>query len=476
MATYPAGGATLPRNPAGSLTAARVTALAWPCAAAAGVAALLSALCIAYAKHFPHLSTVNDIWFSTDVQRHVDWVVQWSSSARFHLHPLSFVLFKAWGSILRFSDWSFDADSPLIVFAWPAIALTSIGLVTAASWLVPRGSHVIFLRTAMLLMLVLVGPIVTFGPMPESHVPGGVLLLLQAVAVWKVVATSPAATGAQARSWIWLAVLCGGFATGFSVSNVMPASIIFLALKPWRRIQRAHLGAAIMIAALGAALLMGYLLSSGALRVVLDAVAFETNWLQPPSANSVRWSVDYLVLSHFGVPPTQLITFLNPFSRMMVTSVQILDATWLHVAAFALWCAGVFFWLSRPNARSSERRFVGWDVVAACSLVVFHSVYDSDKAYMFAPHLWPYLVLPGTLAWLHGVRERRFAAVACITAATLASAAQTGRGLEGLRALPSVTGQHAPDVRSQSRVETVDGHVAQNAPGEAGMARAGKVR
>jgi hypothetical protein len=212
---------------------------------------------------------------------------------------------------------------------------------------------------------------------------------------------------------------------------------------PGRRIRRGVVGVVVAITAILAVGAVFHTLVEpiALVSMVVRVVQNELRWLTVPSQQSFRRSFGGLILTHFGMPPSGLSTWQHPFNGMIVTSVRNLGMTAFQIAGLPLWCAGVLLWAWHGGRGSPERRFVRFALAAALSLIAFHTVYAAHEAYVFSAHIWPYLVLPGVLAWTDGVRTRRFAQVICITAAVVLSAIQTGSGLMNLRGLPGNTGQ-----------------------------------
>jgi hypothetical protein len=218
---------------------------------------------------------------------------------------------------------------------------------------------------------------------------------------------------------------------------------MLLPIVPGRRIRRGVVGVVVAITAILAVGEVFHTLVEpiALVSMVVRVIQSELRWLTVPSQQSFRRSFGGLILTHFGMPPSGLSTWQHPFNGMIVTSVRNLGMTAFQIAGLLLWCAGVLLWAWHGGRGSPERRFVQFALAAALSLIAFHTVYAAHEAYVFSAHIWPYLVLPGVLAWTDGVRTRRFAQVICITAAVVLSAIQTGSGLMNLRGLPGNTGQ-----------------------------------
>lgn len=417
----------------------------WVACAAIGVMGLLAALCIAYSGHFPNLGRVGDLWFGADISRHIRWILQPDSQFRSHLHPGSFVLFKVWGFVLRALGIVPGMDT-LVVFAVPVIMLTGIGMTVSVTLIVPSGPRSGIMRTAMLVLLLVVGPILIFGPMPESHVLGGVALLLQAALTWRLMhATAGGKVEPNTQRWTALAIVCAAVATAVTLSNLVPAAILLLPVVWLHTLRGLLVRMALAATAAAAVAVVGiFSVSVESFRLaprLIRVVGYELRWLMLPDRHSIGRSFEGLIVSEFGVPASALTTWQNPFTGLMVTSVGNLGVTGLQTAGFLAWCMGVLLW-ARPAGRGSpERWFLRYCLLAALSLIAFHSAYATDEAYLFSAHMWPYLVLPAVLAWTNGVRTGRVAPVVFITAAVAFSAVQTGVGLAGLRGLPPTTGQ-----------------------------------
>ncbi|HVS08495.1 MAG TPA: hypothetical protein VMS76_01380 [Planctomycetota bacterium] len=421
--------------------AGRAVGRAWFRVGAFGaVVALLSALCLFYTGRFHHFATVNDLWFGSDIWRHVAWANDPSEAGRWQLHPGSFLLFDGYGRLLRALGLEPSPDE-LLGFAMPVIALVALGLVAAAERLARHGTGGRASPWAVAAVLAAVGPVVAFGPMPESHILGGTALLLQAVWVLSVLRDEAAgASGPQVRSRTAGAIALGAVAASFTVTNLLPATILLWAL---RRLRRPLVRAALVGALAGAALLAVHKLVAPLPLVwpLVRTVRYEMSLLTPPHALQIGWSFQHLVLFQFGMPRTELITWTHPADGAVVTSIHSASATPLQWAAFALWLAAVGLWVRRGRAgEPAERRFGAYCAAALLALLAFHVPFSAWEAYIFSPHAWPYVVVPGVLAWRWGMQARNRAVILCVAAAVALSLLQTAYGLWWLEHLPGDTG------------------------------------
>jgi hypothetical protein len=291
--------------------------------------------------------------------------------------------------------------------------------------------------------MLVVSPLVAFGPMPESHVLGGVALLLQSTfTLMALRAKAETVEGPDAWYWTTASVVCGVLATSFTLSNLLPASILLLPTVPsrWPKPDVASV-ARIVTGVVTMVLVVYFLLGSvGVLSRAGNLVAYELRWFTLPNWKLLEASFRNLVMFQFGLPPTALYTWHDTLNSRMVTSVGIHGWTILQAVACGLWIAGTTVWVLSLNRNSPEYLFLLCCVTGALSLIVFHTSYATHDAYMFAAHIWPYIVLPGVLAWIENVRVRRFAGAICITIAVALSVLQNIEGLRVLLGLPGNTG------------------------------------
>lgn len=332
---------------------------------------------------------------------------------------------------------------PLVLFALPVIVLTAFSVAAVIDlWPVapeeikkrcPTGP-----RFAFVVASLIVGPTFVFAPVPESHMLGGAALLLQTLCILKamraesVAGVKSAADGAYQIS-VRGAFLWGLLAVGFSLSNLAPAAILMFGLhsvRCWnmRRSLLAGLG-------LGIFLFIAWPHAQ-------DLLAFESNWLGTPHLSTLAASARQLVVLQFGVPDSNLLTWndpylggsgiVNPFTGYVITSVYPRGAVSpVQAAACLLWLAGIGLWL-RQSIISCDRRFAVVCASALGELIAFHSVYDTGEAYLFSPHAWPFVLLPGLVAFADGLQMRRFCQIACFAASIGLSAVQLVSGLSGL--------------------------------------------
>ena len=86
-------------------------------------------------------------------------------------------------------------------------------------------------------------------------------------------------------------------------------------------------------------------------------------------------------------------------------------------------------------------RVLALSLAVIASLVAFHAVYATDEAYIFSPHVWPFVVLPGVLAWTDARHDRDRLALLCLGGATIVALVQTGLGLHTLWTLQGAVGR-----------------------------------
>ncbi|MFN8548427.1 MAG: hypothetical protein U0527_10840 [Candidatus Eisenbacteria bacterium] len=349
-----------------------------------GTWAGLTWLGIRITQNCPALATKLDVWFGADLIRHLNWVVGepgWVGAAR---HPLSFVLHHVWGALLR-----------AVGFHDPSLVLAAAPLTLAASAtvaLLPRVFRVP--RWFGVASALAIGPLLLTAALPESHLWGGLSML------WCLACLARAHERDADRTRVsWMAAYSGLLAVGFTITNVVPVLILLAALP--RESRRGPLTLA-CAGGLAAALLFALSLaikSRGPESTGLSGeLAVEVRQFAWPSAWAAAKSPRELVLSQFGLVRPWLRPFWGsgpgePAYRLL--PIDRVDP--LAVAAAVAWCgvAAIRARRGRPADRASG---VG-SLLALASLIALHAVHDPAEAYLFAPHAWPFVLVPGLLAF-----------------------------------------------------------------------------
>jgi hypothetical protein len=427
--------------------------------------ALLLALTALYVRHFPTVETINDTWFGADVARHLDWMVQ-GVPGRAHLHPLSFALYRIAGRMYAALNLLPAAQKgAMIPGALPPILAASLAVPRVAHWLASRrvnaddesGRGGMKRQLTSAVLLVAISPLLIFAPVAESHVLGGLMLLMSAVLVLRVYdaegettnAAPPPEVASVRRRRITLALLFGVAATGFSLSNLIPAGIMLGLVLRRRDSFRAALALTLVVLLEGALVAWrGIFALTGAADGVVGGAQVEQQWLGAPTLQNLYLSFHHLILSQFGIPwgylkeyPASLASHGVPFSGPFV------DGTLapLSCCAAVLWLLGVLIYARSLPARSRVVHFLRHCALILSIFVLFHAIYDPAESYIFAAHAWPFLILPGLLAWNDalaalrdpGHRHRSLAILACLGTAGVLSGLQSALAISHLLRLPS---------------------------------------
>jgi hypothetical protein len=207
-------------------------------------------------------------------------------------------------------------------------------------------------------------------------------------------------------------------ATGFSLSNIVPATIVALPVLATQRVhlKRHHVLGVLIAVGLLATLLSVHLYirygnqsATGGFAAFVAARA--SLWLKMPDALSLTRSVRALVCAPFGIPPTDIARYVTD-AGVVYDGIILRDAASpLQVAAAILWASAVAVWFLMRRRRAEaagERRLILCCAGAAVLLLAFHATFASDEAFMFSPHAWPFLVVPGVVAlWDSAARRER---------------------------------------------------------------------
>ncbi len=369
--------------------------------AAAALFLLYCALGFAYGRLAPSIAWVPDAYFGADIDRHEAWVNDLRFWRRGALHPASLALFKAYAIVLR-GVGAIPGTLPFVVYALPGILVVSLALALAAYDSSPAR------LVGRLLAALLVGPTPMLAPIPESHALGGAALLLQALLLLEAQRAEQRGDESKAIARpAALAVASGGLAIGFTLVNVLPAAAMLVLLP--RSTRATFWRIALVAAAVTGVALLG--VASFKLRTEASYDPwFETSFMIRPTLAALERSFATVVVAQFGTPATMLVS-VPSIGNVVLLRPRLSD---LQVVAAALWLLGIAAWLR--DASSVERRFAVACGVALSSVVAFHTTYANQEAFMFSPHAWPYILLPGLAA---GLDARRGAPVLLVRAALL---------------------------------------------------------
>ncbi len=399
-------------------------------ASVAGLTAVFLGLSAAMMFLAPTLLYVYDIWFGTDIPRHVQWTTVSAFVFRGHLHPLTFCLYKTLGALLRMLGIRSDQGVYLPCCLFPAL-FASVAIVDAAARLGRPG-----LRLLSGLAGVVLGATLVFAPIPESHTMGGAALVLEGVWVWTALRAQR--RGEDDDRAMGRAVLYAGVAAGMTISNAAPGLLLLATL--WkgmalrgdllRRLALAALILAALILAANVALHRSVLLSGS------NNLSVEEAWLARPTPYSFWISLSSLWLHLFGLPPSHLTihklswpdqpAYELIYPRMQPAPVQ--------CAAAACWLIGLGLWARRTRRGEPARAIAAACLLSLLGLTAFSSGYDTFEAYMLANHAWPFVLLPALLV-LNDPAPDRQAPARWMMAAICLSALQTVLSLPHLFSL-----------------------------------------
>ncbi len=364
----------------------------------------------------PSLYDTYDLWFGTDIPRHIQWAIAPAYVFRSHLHPLSFLIYRSLGTLFPLLHLR-SREAVFLACSFPPAFLASAAVVCAAQIARPGDRMLAGLGGVVL------GSALFFAPVPESHTLGGAALLLEGTSVFWALCADPR-EAATAR--VQAAVLWGGAAAGMSLSNALPALLLLVPLWRFRtalpalRNRLGWVALAMLVVEIGINVIQARSPDPGG----VNNLNVERNWLAWPTWASCRESLSSLSLHLFGLPPVhhtihKLSWPSNPpyplvYPRQFPSPIQ--------CAAAACWCLGMALWWKRASSRG--RAFTTACLAALLGLVAFSAAYDTFEAYMVSAHAWPFLLLP-TLCLLHEAPSRRSAPALLITACVFLSALQS---------------------------------------------------
>jgi hypothetical protein len=399
---------------------------------AAGLVAVFFLLAVLYETHFPVVVEQINVWFGADVIRYTEWMRD--DSFRWFLHPLCFALYRSYGKALALFGMTPTGIS-MAATGFPVILFSSFAMALAAGVFLPPGERT-FLRVAgIAAVFLVVGPALLFGPTPESHMPGGAALLAEAAFLYDAIrARARGAPRRQALRRLGLAALFGGLAAGFSITNILPATLLFVphvahvGLRPReRQIVKWSVASLVTLAVVGV-LVVVMITHAWRLRAILEN---EGRFLHAPSIRSVAASVDASTTKQFGVPEIGVGMSQDPIlpTRALVPREQFAPAPTL---AFILWVGAIVLWCRRPETARGARHFALASLAAFLSMALFYAIYASHEAYLFSAHSWPFVVAPGVAALVANVHRPRLLEVMGLAAAVSLGIFQTVVGIASL--------------------------------------------
>ena len=402
---------------------------------AGAIALVFLALSSWFAFRFVNLGTVWDLWFGADIPRVITWIDRPFYLDRWHLHPLAIVPLKAYGLLLAVLR---IPSSPrlLPIHALPTIIIVAVCIVASARVITATTDTKVppFTIAAGLAGF---GSMLAFAPVPECHAAGGALLLLQAALVhaW----LNARSAGHPTRGRLRIGILVAGLAaTGFTLSNLLPALIVASPVVISNRASaRIIVPALIAVIGLGA-LALGLRVPMP--NVIKGWINYEMEWTYLPTPTTLRESFTGLVTYQFGVPAAQLSTWKNPLDGTTVMSITARGPSALHFMALLAWAAGIVLWWGTRTRTVADKQLVILTSLAGASLVAFHSVYGSYESYVTSPHVWPYVAIPGCLAYVSSRRHGLRLPAGLIVATLILSLVQSATGLRSLNGLPSQPG------------------------------------
>lgn len=420
-----------------SLLWLRIKASWWTITLFVGVTAIYVALGMLYTWKYAEVYSVDDLWFGADIARHVRWAFNPAEDFRWHLHPATFLLFKGYGWLLGKTN-LLPTHGSLLLIALPVLTFTSLAVVATVRIMMPCRLFPRWLQLIVVSMLLVIGSSLIFAPFPESHILGGSALLLQGVLTWFLWtrAEEEQIYGARRQLLYVFVVLCALLATGATLSNLMPALILLAVLPAFRRflVRGAILGILVALLVLG---IHAWVTPIPMLSLIKAKVIEEMAWVWQPGIYPLSLSVKNFFLGQFGLGSTAYGSWSPPTGEYTIVFLVLTEPALLQIGAAVAWLSGIALWIWR-NAATAKREvfYILFCFGALISLIVFHSLYAANEAFMFSPHGWSFLLLPGLIAFTYSWLRQDTWTLLTLLLAVVLSAVQFVFGIYGLLQLP----------------------------------------
>jgi hypothetical protein len=380
----------------------------------------------------------NDFWFGADIQRHIDWATDHSKFSRGSRHPISLGIFKFYGLVLTFMG-VFPKYAIFPIISLPVTLFTSFTIAYSVRTILPERDFSGWVQILGVIMLVLIGSTLTFAHIPESHTFGGSTLLLQVILTWRFLkkySDSDIFEHQRNKTLLFLSIFgCAAIATGFTLSNLMPAIILLLAIPHLR--ERLFTGSVLRTVVFSFAvitfivLIHSFIMSNPFLVVIQDQLRGEIHWMRLINSETILLSFKNFLISQFGMGFTNLVAL----SENGKASIRVIPSTTSHIQIVAFICyVGtliVWAWKNRKIA-FIEVNFLLYCTAAFLSLLLFHSFYAVDEAYIFSAHGWPFLVVPGLIVLRKSWLQHEWLPILFIILTVALCALQTILGLQAL--------------------------------------------
>lgn len=407
--------------------------IAWNMSMTIGLIILLLALSYLYSINIKEIVSVFDYWFGNDTVRYIQWITEPQYVDRYHLHPLSFLLYKFYGWFLLNSH-ILPENNLLPILSFPVILYTSFSIIFTVNLLLPFYKFPTWIRFMAFLMLVIIGPVLIFAPVPESHLLGGASLLMQAVLVWHYLklnnstGISTEELNFKKKKSIYAITFFAVLATGFTLSNLMPAVILMVAI-PNLRPLILKTGAFIFCFLSCFYLVHHFLFHFEFISPIRRMIMMEISWLTAPDLSTLRFSINNLLLEQFGISSPRISSWTSPSGEENIL-VSLTSATYFQIFACLLYLSGIIVWMFQNKGKNHfELNFIFYCTFAFISLMAFHNLYAVNESYIFSAHGWPFLVLPGIIVLKNSWNTFNRKIIVCILFALLISLIQLSDGI-----------------------------------------------
>ncbi|CAN5567021.1 hypothetical protein BH23BAC1_BH23BAC1_32810 [soil metagenome] len=391
-------------------------------------------LSIRYSHYFENLLYGNDFWFGGDLSRHIYWTIDPDKSFRSHLHPVSFLLFKGLGWLLNSLN-NLPEKLQIPVITIPIIVYTSIFMVMSTKLIVSLTKFPVWIHVAVIAAFVFIGPTLVFAPVPESHVLGGVSLLMQATLIWLWMQQEGNSQSnfddLEKKGIVGGIIIFAFLATGFTLSNLMPAIIMMLAIPVFRR-TLIKIAIAVGVFLVLLLIIHKFIFNFPFITRSVSNIMKETAWLMLPHFNSIILSFKNLLLAQFGlsiIPELQVWTSDSGIEYYIEQS----GPSIFQGIAFIFWVGGIIWYTFRNEKRSYPNlTFFVFCALSLLSIIGFHSFYATGESFIFSAHAWPYVVLPGVITIRNSFLKKDYGLIIILLTAVALSMVQMTIGLDML--------------------------------------------
>ncbi len=255
---------------------------------------------------------------------------------------------------------------------------------------------------------------------------------MQAVLIWRIKTSQHTVFDYNYKNLVVWILIFTILATGFSLSNLMPATIMMLSISSFRwPILKIVIGIGLGLMLI--LILHKFIFYIPEVSQIARRIIKEFNYILYPGFSSFLLSLINVVLAQFGVSiKPVIIQWINSNNNLQFMVVK-KGPTILQISASILYLSGILWYLiNNIKSQVKEASFIFYCTLALFSIVIFHSFYATKESYIFSAHAWPYLLLPGLVALRNSWKNSQRLPVLFILLALLLTIIQTVIGFNVL--------------------------------------------